>query len=136
MIVWPGPTGPSGLPTGAGQYVVSAWAMQNDNPTQTVALQVNLSCGTTATSHFPTIGTFGLSLTQGVWAQITGTLDLTAFPDCQPGAVFGLVGRGEYPHVQIGPRARSSDGQERGAGRGAEENQEQGHRSERKIADE
>ena len=81
--------GPSyNLPTGAGQYVVSAWAMQNDNPTQTVALQIQLTCKTS--TSYPTIGMFGLLLSQGVWTHITGTVDFatqgTPAGDCQPTA--------------------------------------------------
>ena len=51
------------MPTGAGTYIVSAWAMQNQNetPAQNVALQVNLSCGEPAAGPmFPTIGQFGI----------------------------------------------------------------------------
>jgi hypothetical protein len=73
------------LPTGAGQYAVEAWVMQNENPTQKVALQVALQCGTSF-QDFPTIGTYGLVLTQGVWTKVTGTVNLAANPACQTAA--------------------------------------------------
>ena len=80
------------LPTGPGQYAISVWAMQNDNPTLTAAVQIALSCGTTATSHFPTVGMFGFTLAQGVWTQVTGTVDTSTTADCVPtAAVPGVV---------------------------------------------
>jgi hypothetical protein len=75
------------VPTGAGSYTISAWAMQNENATQNVALQVNLSCGEPpAGGMFPTVGQFGISLPSGVWTQISGTVNLGANASCQPGA--------------------------------------------------
>jgi hypothetical protein len=72
------------LPTGAGKYNVSVWAMEMDNSTQTVALQVNLNCGAAGSSTFPVIGTYGLQLSQGVWQQITGTIDTSTVTGCSP----------------------------------------------------
>ena len=72
------------LPTGAGKYNISVWAMQMDNPTQTVALQVVLNCGAPASSNYPVIGTYGLTLTQGVWTKISGTIDTSAVTGCNP----------------------------------------------------
>jgi hypothetical protein len=75
------------IPTGAGSYTISAWAMQNENATQNVALQVNLGCGEPpAGGMFPTVGQFGISLPSGVWTQISGTVNLGANLACQPGA--------------------------------------------------
>ncbi len=73
------------LPTGAGQIAIRAWAMQNENPTQKVALQVALRCGTSF-QDFPTIGEWGFALAQGTWREFTGTVDLGANPACQPNA--------------------------------------------------
>ncbi len=72
------------MPTGAGKYNVSVWAMQNDNPTQTAAVQVNLPCG--STNNYPVIGSYGFSMAQGVWTHITGTIDLSAQSGCDPTA--------------------------------------------------
>jgi hypothetical protein len=77
------------IPTGAGIYSISAWAMQNENdgtPTQTAALQVNLECGgsTGAIAHYPTIGDYFTPLPKGVWTRIQGTVNLAADPDCNP----------------------------------------------------
>jgi hypothetical protein len=80
------------LPTGSGQYVITAWVMQNDDATASGALQVNLSCGATAMTHYPLIGAYGFAMPQGVWTKITGTVDLSATADCQPGnATPGVV---------------------------------------------
>ncbi len=76
------------IPTGAGSYTISAWAMQNENATQNVALQVNLSCGEPpAGGMFPTIGQYGTPLPSGVWTQISGTVNLGNAAACQPEAV-------------------------------------------------
>jgi len=76
------------IPTGAGIYNISAWAMQNQNATQNVALQVNLQCGgsTGVIAHFPTIGAYGTPLPMGVWTRIQGTVNLGADADCNPAA--------------------------------------------------
>jgi hypothetical protein len=81
------------LPTGAGKYNVTLWAMQNDNTAQGAAVQVALSCGSTATSFFPTIGTYNFNLPQGVWTKVTGTVDLYGQgAACQPdNATPGVV---------------------------------------------
>ena len=85
------------LPTGAGSYIVSAWAMQNEVASQTAALQVNLSCGEPAVgTMFPTIGQFGIALPSnagvGVWTQISGMVNLGANAPCQPdNATPGVV---------------------------------------------
>jgi len=79
------------MPTGAGIYNVTAWVMQNENVDQTAALQVNLNCGAGATSSFPTIGMYGVHLLQGVWTQVTGTVNFpTTSASCDP-AMGGVV---------------------------------------------
>jgi hypothetical protein len=73
------------MPTGAGIYNVTAWVMQNENVDQTAALQVNLNCGAGAASTFPVIGTYGFHLPQGVWTQVTGTVNFTtSSANCDP----------------------------------------------------
>ena len=81
------------LPTGAGKYNISLWAMQNDNVMQGAAVQVAMKCGPAATQHFPVIGTYNFNLPQGVWTKVTGTVDLYAQgAECQPdNATPGLV---------------------------------------------
>ena len=73
------------LPSGAGKYNISVWAMESDNPTQKAAVQINLNCGATGSvQSFPTIGTYGFTLNQGVWTHITGTVDTTGTAGCDP----------------------------------------------------
>jgi hypothetical protein len=79
------------LPTGAGVYNVTLWAMQNSVDSMPAAVQVNRSCGgsTAMLSDFPTIGSFGFPLARGVWTQVTGTVDLSSSAggqgtNCQP----------------------------------------------------
>jgi len=78
-----GPTYP--MPSGAGTYTITAWAMQQDNPTQPVGLQVQVNCGSSGTTAsylnvgFPT-------LNAGEWTKITGTVDLSTGTDCNPAA--------------------------------------------------
>lgn len=74
------------LPTGAGQYNVTAWAMQSDDTTLSAALQVALTCGGTSTNHYPTIGTYGFALPQGLFTMVSGVVDTSATADCQPTA--------------------------------------------------
>ena len=90
------------LPTGSGQYAIDVWAMQNDNPTQNVALQVALQCGTSF-QDFPSIA-YDVPLTQGVWRRFTGTVDIGANVACQPGATptAGVVSRALLYLNQVG----------------------------------
>jgi hypothetical protein len=81
------------LPTGAGVYNVSLWAMQADVATMSAAVQINRTCGATSTQDFNGIvGSYGFPLQQGVWTKVTGTIDLTnAYgsaqgTNCQPNA--------------------------------------------------
>jgi hypothetical protein len=79
-----GPSYP--IPTGAGKYDITAWAMQNDDASLPVGLQVSLNCGATgATQAFPGVGF--TTVQQGQWTKITGTVDTSAAdPACQPTA--------------------------------------------------
>jgi Carbohydrate binding domain len=79
------------MPTGAGIYNITAWAMQNDNPDQTVALQVNLNCGNPGGSSFPTIGAYGFHLPQGVWTKVTGTVNFTTTAAACDPTMAGVV---------------------------------------------
>src|SRR6185437_4069441 len=80
------------LPTGAGQYNISAWGMQNTDPTFTHgAMQLVLNCAVPSASHFPVVGNFGVSMPSGVWTKISGTVDLTATAGCDPSTTGGVV---------------------------------------------
>jgi hypothetical protein len=71
------------LPTGAGRYAISMWAMQNQDPTFKGVLTVALSCRTGA--QYFTVGPFGVTMTMGNWTNFTGTID-TSIADCSPTA--------------------------------------------------
>jgi hypothetical protein len=79
-----GPSYP--IPTGPGKYTITAWAMQNDDASLPVGLQVALNCGVGATSQsfFPGVGF--TTLQQGLWTKITGTVDTSTSAVCQPTA--------------------------------------------------
>jgi len=80
------------LPTGAGKYNITAWAMQNtDTAFASGAMQLGLNCGPTSAANYPVVGGFGVSLPSGVWTKITGTVDLTATPGCDPTQTGGVV---------------------------------------------
>jgi len=85
--------GPSyALPTGAGKYTITTWAMQNtDTAFGSGALQLNLSCGAASTQNYPVVGNYGVSLPKGVWTKITGTVDFTATAGCDPSLTGGVV---------------------------------------------
>src|SRR5581483_6393259 len=85
--------GPSyALPTGAGKYNITAWAMQNTDATfGSGAMQVNVACGVTNTSNYPVVGNYGVSLPKGVWTKITGTVDFAAITGCDPATAGGVV---------------------------------------------
>ena len=76
------------MPTGAGSYTISAWAMQNENATQNVALQVNLSCGEPAAGGmFPTIGQYGIACRRRVRGRRSAApWTWGPTPACQPDA--------------------------------------------------
>ena len=80
------------LPTGAGKYNITAWAMQNSNPTfASGVIQLGLNCGSPIVSSYPPVGNFGVSLPSGTWTKITGTVDLTATTGCDPTKAGGVV---------------------------------------------
>jgi hypothetical protein len=80
------------LPTGAGKYNISAWAMQNTDPTfASGAIQLGLNCASPSVQHFPVVGSFGVSLPTGTWKQISGTVDLAATAGCDPSTAGGVV---------------------------------------------
>ncbi len=80
------------IPTGAGKYNITAWGMQNTDPTFTsAAIQLGLNCGSPGVSTFPVVGNFGVSMPSGAWTKITGTVDLTATAGCDPSTTGGVV---------------------------------------------
>ena len=85
--------GPSyALPTGAGKYIITAWAMQNTDPTfASGVLQYQLNCGAANTANYLPVGNYGVSFPQGGWTKITGTIDLAATPGCDPSMTGGVV---------------------------------------------
>jgi hypothetical protein len=85
--------GPSyALPTGAGKYNITAWAMQNTDPTfGSGVLQYQLNCGAANSPNYLPVGNYGVSLPQGVWTKITGTIDLAATGGCDPSLTGGVV---------------------------------------------
>jgi hypothetical protein len=86
--------GPSyALPTGAGKYNITAWGMQNTDPTFTsAAVQLALTCGSPGVANYGTaVGGFGISLPQGVWTKFSGTVDLTVTTGCDPSMTGGVV---------------------------------------------
>ncbi len=81
------------LPTGAGKYNITAWAMQNTDPTfGSGAMQLLLTCGSPSVQSYPVVGNYGVSLPSGTWTKITGTVDLTATAGCNPSTTGGVVG--------------------------------------------
>jgi len=80
------------LPTGAGKYNITAWAMQNTDPMfLSGVIQLGLNCASPSVQHFPPVGNFGVSLPSGMWTKISGTVDLTATPGCDPSTTGGVV---------------------------------------------
>jgi hypothetical protein len=81
------------LPTGAGKYNVTAWAMQNvDTTFLSGVFQLALTCTSSNTQNFSTtVGGFGKSLPMGVWTKITGTVDYTTTSGCDPSVTGGVV---------------------------------------------
>jgi hypothetical protein len=80
------------LPTGAGTYNITAWAMQNTDPTfGSGALQVVLNCASPAAAHYLVVQNYGISLPSGVWTKISGSLNLTATAGCDPSTTGGVV---------------------------------------------
>jgi len=79
------------LPTGAGVYNITLWAM-SDTAT-TGAVQLNRSCGATAMTDFNGIvGSYGFTLAANTWTKVTGTLDLS-----------NAYGSGQGTNCQVGP---------------------------------
>jgi hypothetical protein len=80
------------MPTGAGSYNVTAWAMQNtDSAFTSGVLQLALSCGSPAVANYLPIGNYGVSLPSGVWTKISSSIDLTATAGCNPSTTGGVV---------------------------------------------
>jgi hypothetical protein len=81
--------GPSyNLPTGPGQYTITAWGLQKDDTTMNGALQVKLVCAS-ATASYAQVGVFSTVMNLGLWTKFTGTIDTSASPvtaDCFPNA--------------------------------------------------
>jgi hypothetical protein len=66
--------------------------MQNTDPTfGSGVLQYQLNCGAANTPNYLPVGNYGVSLPQGVWTKITGTIDLTATTGCDPSTTNGVV---------------------------------------------
>jgi hypothetical protein len=79
------------MPTGLGQYAISAWGLQKDDPSITGVLQLEVICATT-TSYVavqPT-GSFGVTMAQNTWTMFSATVDTSTgvmMPaDCDPNA--------------------------------------------------
>ena len=70
-----------GLPTGPGRYTISVWAMQQDDPSITGLVQIQVNCNTTTQYVTVQSGGFGMSLTMGVWAKFSATVDTSTLPD-------------------------------------------------------
>ena len=84
------------MPTGLGQYVITAWGLQKDAVSIMGLLQIRLSCGSTSSYLLVQNGGFGVSMPQGVWTMFTGTVDTSTdsmtMADCfANGATPGLV---------------------------------------------
>ncbi|HVV52710.1 MAG TPA: carbohydrate binding domain-containing protein, partial [Polyangia bacterium] len=84
------------MPTGIGQYQISAYVMQNVDATSTCIVQARVQCVTNIYYGSVQTGTaFGMPLMQGVWTPFSATVDFNALPpgalgaDCFPPA--GLV---------------------------------------------
>jgi len=80
-----------GLPTGAGRTAVSAWVLQKQDATVDGLLQVRLTCASGTTTVM--IGSAATALAQGVWTQLTGTIDTSTIADCVPSATAPGVTR-------------------------------------------
>jgi hypothetical protein len=80
-----------GLPTGAGRTVVTAWVLQKQDATLDGLLQVRLTCGSGTTTL--AIGSAATALAQGVWTQLTGSIDTSTIADCVPSATAPGVTR-------------------------------------------
>lgn len=82
------------LPTGAGKYAISAWAMQKDLASISGLLQVRVACQTN-TSYYLAVQDvgFGVAMPQGVWTFFSSTVDIgAAGADCLPdGSTPGLI---------------------------------------------
>jgi hypothetical protein len=75
------------LPTGLGKYIISVWAMQQDDPTMTGLVQLQINCNTGAQYVTVQTGGFGLPLTMGIWTKFSATVDTSTLPDdCLPTA--------------------------------------------------
>jgi len=70
-----------GLPTGPGRYTISVWAMQQDDPSITGLVQLQVNCNTAAQYVTVQSGGFGLSLAMGVWTKFSTTVDTSTLPD-------------------------------------------------------
>lgn len=84
--------GPSyALPTGLGQYTISAWGLQKDDPSITGVLQLEVICATT-TSYVAVqpAGGFGVTMNQNSWTMFGATVNTSTgvmMPaDCDPNA--------------------------------------------------
>jgi hypothetical protein len=79
------------MPTGIGQYAISAWGMQQDDPSITGVLQLEVICATT-TFYLAVqgAGAFGVAMNQSIWTNFSATVDTSmaeATPaDCDPNA--------------------------------------------------
>jgi hypothetical protein len=90
--------GPSyAVPTGIGQYTISAWGLQQDDPSIAGVLQLEVVCATT-TSYVAVqaAGSFGVTMNQNTWTMFGATVDTSKgvmMPaDCDPNATPpGLV---------------------------------------------
>jgi hypothetical protein len=82
------------LPTGAGKYAISVWALQKDLPSINGLVQLRVICQTNTSYYVPVQPSgFGVAMPQGVWTSFSATIDTgAAGPDCMPnGATPGLV---------------------------------------------
>jgi len=69
------------LPSGPGRYTISVWAMQQDDPSITGLVQIQVNCNTGAQYVTVQSGGFGLQLTMGVWTKFSTTVDTSTLPD-------------------------------------------------------
>src|SRR5437763_11936884 len=80
------------FPFGVRRCTITGRAMQNTDPTfASGVLQYQLNCGAANTPNYLPIGNYGVSLPQGVWTKITGTIDFTATAGCDPSTTGGVV---------------------------------------------
>src|SRR5437763_1733102 len=81
------------FPFGVRRCTITGRAMQNTDPTfASGVLQYQLNCGAANTPNYLPIGNYGVSLPQGVWTKITGTIDFTATAGCDQSTTGGVVG--------------------------------------------